>query len=394
MSAREKLMKIVLPVLILLCGTGLMIFLIAVRPEPKREPAKDLGALVNTVTVQKEDRHIIVSATGTVQPSQEVTVIPQVSGVITYISPSMVAGGFAQKGDLLIDIEDTDYRIALEQAKATRAKSEYDLAITESQARVARSEWERLNRETEEQPNPLVVYEPQLKNARAARASAQAAVEQAELNLLRTGIRAPFNCRIRSETVDLGQYVNSGMSVAVIAGTDAAEIVLPLPPDDLGWIQVPGWNTTGKGSSATIFQRGTDRDHTWHGHVIRSLGEVDTRSRMMKVVVSVQDPYNRLAKETGRAVLSAGAFVETEIKGSRLSEVFPLARAAVRDNETVWIMDDENMLRIRPVTIVRSERDIVLVSEGLTHGDRVVITSLAGAVDGMKLRTETGERAE
>ncbi len=394
MSAREKLMKIVLPVLILLCGTGLMIFLIAVRPEPKREPAKDLGALVNTVTVQKADRHIIVSATGTVQPSQEVTVIPQVSGVITYISPSMVAGGFAQKGDLLIEIEDTDYRIALEQAKATRAKSEYDLAITESQARVARSEWERLNRETEEQPNPLVVYEPQLKNARAARASAQAAVEQAELNLLRTGIRAPFNCRIRSETVDLGQYVNSGMSIAVIAGTDAAEIVLPLPPDDLGWIRVPGWNTTGQGSSATILQRRADRDHTWHGHVIRSLGEVDTRSRMMKVVVSVQDPYNRLAKETERAVLSAGAFVETEIKGSRLSEVFPLPRAAVRDNGTVWIMDDENMLRIRPVTIVRSERDIVLVSEGLTHGDRVVITSLAGAVDGMKLRTETGERAE
>ena len=176
MSVREKLIKIVLPVLILLCGTGLMFFLIAVRPEPKREPAKDLGALVNTVTVQKEDRHIIVSATGTVQAAQEVTVIPQVSGVITYISPSMVAGGFAQKGDLLIEIEDTDYRIALEQAKATRAKSEYDLAITESQARVARSEWERLNRETEEQPNPLVVYEPQLKNARAARASAQAAV--------------------------------------------------------------------------------------------------------------------------------------------------------------------------------------------------------------------------
>lgn len=394
MSAREKIIRVVLPVLILICGVGLMIFLNAIRPEPRKEPAKDLGALVNTVTVQKEDRHIIVSATGTVQPSQEVNVIPQVNGVITYISPSMVAGGFAQKGDLLIEIEDTDYRIALEQAKGTRARSEYDLAIIESQARVARSEWERLKRETQEEPNPLVVYEPQLKNARAALAAAEATIEQAELNLLRTKIRAPFNCRVRSEVIDLGQYVNSGMSVAVIAGTDTAEIVLPLSPDDLGWIRVPGWNTTGKGSPAKIRQHRADKEHTWHGYVIRSLGEVDTRSRMMKVIVGVHDPYNRLTKEAGRAVLSAGAFVETEIKGSKLSGVFPLPRAAVRDNETVWIMDDVNMLRIQPVTIVRSDRDTVLVSEGLTHGDRVVITSLAGAVDGMKLRTETGERAE
>jgi RND family efflux transporter MFP subunit len=394
MSAREKLIKIVLPVLILLCGVGLMIFLIAIRPEPKKEPAKDLGALVNTFTVEKEDREIIVLATGTVQPSQEVSVIPQVSGAITYVSPSMVAGGFAHEGDLLFEIEDTDYRIALEQSKASRAKAEYDLASTESQARVARSEWERLKSEKPEQPNPLVLYEPQLKNARASLASAQAAVEQAEMNLSRTEIRAPFNCRVRSESVDLGQYVNSGMSVAVIAGTNTAEIVLPLPPEDLGWIRVPGWNTTGKGSPVIVRQRRGENDHTWHGQVIRSLGEVDVRSRMMKVIVSVQDPYNRLAKGTDRAVLSSGAFVETGIKGTKLSGIFSIPRTAVRDNKTVWIMDSENILRVRPITIVRSDRDTVLVSEGLTNGERIVITSLAGAVDGMNLRTETGERAE
>ncbi len=394
MSVRNKLVRIIVPVLILLFGVGLMIFLIAVRPAPKREPAKDQGALVNTVPIEKEDRHVMVSATGTVQSSQEITIIPQVNGVITYISPAMVSGGFAGKGDLLIEIEDTDYRIALEQAKGTRARAEYDLAIIESQARVARSEWERLNRETQEEPNPLVVYEPQLRNARASLAAAQAMIEQAELNLSRTKIRAPFNCRVRSESIDLGQYVNSGMSIAVIAGTDTAEIILPLPPDDLGWIQVPGWNTTGKGSSATIRQHRADGEHMWHGHVIRSLGEVDTQSRMMKVVVSVRDPYNLLKKESGRAVLSAGAFVETEIQGAKLSGVFSLPRAALRDNNTVWIMDDDNRLRIRSVTIVRSERDKVLVSQGLTHGDRVVLTPLAGAVDGMKLRTEARERTK
>jgi RND family efflux transporter MFP subunit len=394
MSTKQKFKKIVLPVLVFLFGIGVMYFLIVIRPEPEKEPAKDLGSLVNIIVVQKGDREVIISATGTVQAAQEVSIVPQVSGVITSVSPSMVAGGFLEEGELLLEIEETDYLLAVEQAKAAQAKAEYDLATTESQARIARTEWERLNKDNTSEPNPLVLYEPQLRNARASLASAEASVEQAKMNLKRTKIRAPFNCRVRSEKVDIGQYVNSGMSVAVVAGTDTAEITMPLPSDELGWIRIPQSSSQGKGSSATVHQNRGGKDYIWHGHIIRSLGEVDARSRMMQVIVAVEDPYRRVKKGSDRAVLHSGAFVEIRIKGKKLTEIFAVPRTAVRDNATVWIMDEEKRLSIRPVTIVRHERDTVLVSEGLEEGERIVITSLAGAVDGMKLRMETGEGAE
>jgi RND family efflux transporter MFP subunit len=386
MSSRRKLLNLVIPILILLIGAGIMAFLIKSRPEPKKDEKRDDGTLVTTFTVKKEDREVIVTGTGTVEAAQEVSIIPQVSGSTIYVSPSMVAGGVFHEGDLLFEIEDTDYRLGLEQAKAEKAKAEYDLAKTESQARIARTEWKRLNKDTAKEPNPLVVYEPQLKNARASLASAEAAVEQAELNLSRTKIRAPFNCRIRSENIDLGQYVSTGKSVAVVAGTDAAEILVPLSLDKLSWIKIPRPGSQEKGSHAVIAMTISGQTYEWNGEIIRSLGEVDTRSRMMQVVVNVRDPYRLLEKDDGGIVLSTGTFVEVSIKGKKLSGVFLLPRTSVRDNATVWIMDDENMLRIRPVTIVRQERAEVLVSEGLTEGERIVMTSLAGVSDGMKLR--------
>jgi multidrug resistance efflux pump len=103
-----------------------------------------------------------------------------------------VAGGFFRQGERLFSIEDTDYRLALERAEATRAKAEYELATIESQAEVARVEWERLYEDSGEEPNPLVLYEPQLKNARAALASAGSSVRQAEIDLERTRVRASF----------------------------------------------------------------------------------------------------------------------------------------------------------------------------------------------------------
>lgn len=391
MSLKHKLFKIALPFIIILIGFSIMSVLITNRPEPKKEERKVLGALVNTLTVKKEDREVIVLGTGTVQAAQEVSIIPQVSGEIIHVSPSMVAGGFFEEGELLFEIEDTDYRLAIEQAKAARAKAEYDLATTESQARIARAEWGRLNKDKTKEPNPLVVYDPQLKNARASLASAEAAVEQAELNLKRTKLRAPFNCRIRSENVDVGQYVRSGNSIAVVAGTDSAEIIVPLPLDELGWLKIPKPGTSEKGSRAYVTITVSGKTYEWNGWIIRSLGEVDTKSRMMQVIVSVQDPYRLLEKGDGGIVLSGGTFVKVSIKGKKLIGIFAIPRTAVRDNSTVWIMDDENRLRIRPVTIIRREHDEVLVSEGLTEGESIVLTSLAGASDGMKLRSAEEE---
>jgi RND family efflux transporter MFP subunit len=365
--------------------------LISSRKEPPKEEKKDLGALVEVVTVNQQARQVTVSGTGTVQAAQEISIVPQVSGEVLYVAPSLVEGGFFQKDDILFRIDDTDYRLELEKAKATEAQAELNLATIESRARIARAEWERLKKDEEETPNPLVVYEPQLKTAKAEIASARSAIKLAELNLKRTEIHAPFNCRVRSESIDFGQYIVAGKSFAIIAGTDTSEVVVPLPLEELQWFAVPTQGSDENVSSALIHMDINGKDYKWRGRIIRSPGEVDTASRMTKVVIEVKDPYNLLNKGENRQELIAGAFVDVEIKGTVLDNVFSIPRSAIRVGPQVWVADQDNLLRIRKVTIARHERDHVLVRNGLKDGERIILTTLSGAAEGMKIRVEKQE---
>jgi multidrug efflux pump subunit AcrA (membrane-fusion protein) len=166
---------------------------------------------------------------------------------------------------------------------------------------------------------------------------------------------------------------------------------VPLPLDELGWLKIPKPGTEEKGSRATVRMKISGKPYEWDGQIIRSLGEVDSRSRMMQVIVSVQDPYRLQGKGDGDILLNGGTFVEVSIKGKEIRGVFSIPRTAVRDNSTVWIMDDEDMLRVRSVKIIRKGQAEVIVSAGLAEGERIVITSLAGASDGMKLRSAEEE---
>jgi RND family efflux transporter MFP subunit len=380
-----RLLKWGLPLLIVLSGVVVMALLVHSRPAAVKEEKKDPGALVRFVEVKKGTGQTVVTGSGTVRSAREITVIPQVSGRVEYVNPSFVAGGFFGKGDLLFRIEDADYRLAVEQAKAKKAAAEYDISVTESRALIARSEWERLQKDGDAEPNPLALYQPQLKNARAALASAEASLAQAQLDLERTGIRAPFSALVREESVEPGQYVRVGNPVAVLAGVGTAEIVVSLSPDEMGWLNIPKQASGGKGSPATVTADIGGERHRWKGYIVRSLREVDAETRMARIVVAVEDPYS-LSSGKRRMPLQIGSFVGVVLEGKKLPDVVSIPRTAYREGSTVWVMDNEDKLRIRQVQAVRVERERVFVGGGLEGNERVVVTTLTGAADGMKLR--------
>ncbi len=387
MSRKTILLKIALPIVVILAGFAGMQIMVHSRAAPKKEVKESRGVLVEVKSVTRENLPVVVMGTGTVGSRQEASITPQVNGRVTYLAPGFVVGGLFRKGDLLFRIEDTDYRLAIDRAKAAIAKAEFDLATVEGQAHVARIEWERLHLEDKKEPSPLVLYEPQLKNARANVDSAKSALSQAELDLARTSVYAPFTCLIRSEEIDLGQYVTVGKSVATVAGTGAAEIVVPLPLEEMQWITIPRKGSNGNGSKARVKLAVGDKVLTWKGRVVRSLGEVDTRGRMAQVVVAVADPYNlERGGDAKRQDLEIGMFVDVEIIGKTLSGVFSVPRSALRDGDTVWTMDDEGTLRVTPVTVVRRKRDTVVLRDGFPEGAKVVLTNISGAAEGMKLR--------
>ena len=390
-----RMKRAILPVLVIVIAIVLTSVLIKSRKVPKPHETPHLGPLVEVAELVETSRQVIVSGTGTVQARYEVSITPQVKGRVSELSPRMVAGGIFRKDELLFAIEDVDYQLAIDLARANLAQSAYELLRNENLAEVARNEWQTLNSGSDAEPNPLVVYEPQLKSARAQRDAAQANVKQAELNLQRTRFFAPFNCYVRSEQLGIGQFLNAGSPVATVAGTDQVEIVVPLPLDELTWLQVPRNGVPQEGSLAKVELQSGGQIFHWQGVITRALGEIDPRNRMARVVVTVAEPLSSDRKGTSLLnELLPGMFVEVHLQGKEISDVIAVPRGAMHDNETVWIVGDENRLHIREVDIVRRERDEVLVRSGLDSGEKIVLTSLTGAAEGMLLRPQMQEAGE
>ena len=385
---RTTVLKIVLPFLVLLVGGAILAVLILSRQAPVKEIQEFAGVLVETVTVQHREHTVTVAATGTVQARQQSEIVAQVSGRVIMLADEFIAGGMFKKGDTLFQLEDIDYQLAIQRAEADLAAAELELAMVKGRARVARDEWQRLQVGRGD-PNPLVLYEPQLRNAEGRVTAASAALKQAGINLQRTEVRAPFNCLVLSEGIDLGQYVRGGATVGTLLGTDTAEIVVPLPLDALPWLNIP---RGGKGTAATVRFTAGAIHYDWPGTLVRTLGEVDPLGRMARVVVAVNDPYLLQQPATDeRPPLAVGSFVDLELQGKLLPAVSILARRALRDADTVWVVDAGSLLRIRQVQVLRRERESVLIGEGLQDGEQVIVTALAGAADGLKVRVREEE---
>jgi RND family efflux transporter MFP subunit len=382
MKKSRLALKIILPLLIIALGIAGLRVMNKMKPTPQRKPVVEEGLLVDVMTVQTESRRIEVRATGTAQPAHEIQLVPQVSGKVDWLSPRLVTGGFFRRGETLLKIDERDYQLAVDRARADIATAEVALATEQERAKVARGEWQRINLPDKGKPGPLVTRELQIRQQQASLAAARANLRQAELNLERTTLTAPFSARISQEQVDLGQYLRAGSSIATLAGSARAEIHLPLPLDDLKWLEIPTPRQPA-GSPAIIRVPGSPQ--SWSGRIVRRAGEIDATSRMATVVVAVNDPYGLQSDKAG-APLAHGQFVEARLQGTALTDIFSIPRRALRPDSIVWTVTAQNRLQLQPVEVLYKSRDEVLIESGLSSGDRVVLTTISGAADGMPLR--------
>lgn len=388
----NKRLKTVLPILILLLAGLISLAIVKSRTPPEKHPQVNRGILVETMPITSQSQQAIIHATGTVEPQQEISMVAEVSGSLTWVSSRFVAGGFFRKGEKLLEIDPRDYRLAVQRAQAELARARIGLQTEKEQSGIARREWEQLDLPDKGTPSPLVLRQPQLKSEEANLVAAQAALEQARLNLERTSIRAPFNGRLRSKKVDLGEYVRVGTSLAVLAGTDAAEIIVPLPIEDLRWLMIPTAGSGQEGSSSLVSAQFGNQDYQWQGSISRSFGEIDNSNRMARIAIRVEDPYNLLQKKKTRSFpLANGMFVTIEIKGAELGQLVSIPRSTLREGNIVWLMDKNDQLEIRPVHVVLRQQETLLIDQGLETGERLVLTSISGSAPGMKLRLQTRE---
>lgn len=374
----KKAKKALIPLALLAVGLAGAMLLASAREAPPRRPARTLAPLVEALEVTQDHIPVVVTGQGTVQPRTAIQVVPQVPGRVVATHPNLAAGGFFRRGEVLVAIEPADYELAVERAEATVAGAEVRLETERAEAAVARQEWDRLH-PGEEPPNALVLRAPQVHQAEAELAAAEADLAAARLNLERTRIRAPFDGRVVSETVDTGQYVVAGQPVAHIYATDVLEVPVPLEDAELAWFDTGGGRGGGAPTEVAVDFAGAR--HVWRGRVVRSEG-VDPESRMVNVVVAVEDGY---VPGREKPPLEPGMFVEVGIEGHTLEGAVPLPREAVHGGDEVWVVED-GLLRIRRVKVARTARELAYVADGLAAGDLVVTTNLDAVTDGMPVR--------
>ncbi|MEX1220881.1 MAG: efflux RND transporter periplasmic adaptor subunit [Idiomarina sp.] len=374
-----------LPPIIIFVAVALAMVLAATKAPPEQNQEERPAVLVDTMEVAPQDIRFQVASQGTVEPRHQTSLVAEVGGRVMALADNFVVGGFFEEGDMLVQIDQSDYRVMVQEARANLAQARAALEEELARAQVAKEEWASI-----EQGNipSLGLREPQVASAVASVESAEARLQKAERDLQRTTIRAPFDGLLRSRSVDVGQYIGVGSQVAMILGTEVAEIRLPLSDRDLAYLELPiqGAELTTEPDVKFVSDIAGQQTE-WFGKLVRSEGILDSNSRVIYGVVQVRDPYNQEG-QTHAVPLRFGRFVQAAVAGNEAKNVFVLPRYALTSKGTVWVVDDERKIHEVEVNVRRTDANEVFVSDGLQRGDKVMLTQLANPLPGMKVRLQ------
>lgn len=338
--------KVLLPVLVIVaCLRGASWFM-QNKPQAKRFKPPPAQLTVEATRLKAQNYQINISSYGIVTPRTESTLIPQVSGEITRVSPNFREGGFFEKGEILLEIDPRDYVAAVKIAQTNLQQ----IILTASQTAI-------LMEETR--------------------------LEQAKLNLQRTRIQALFAGRIRSKLVNLGQFVSPGTPLAKTYAIDYAEIRLPLNNQQLEFVDIPeeyrNHADLQKGPNVVVTARVGQKQYQWQGNIVRSEGIIDSTSRQVFVIAKIDDPYSRRNEST--PPLKIGQFVTAEIQGKQLQNTIVIPRSAIyQGNEVVIIEKDK--LRRKAVDVFWSDSQQAVIRSGLKPGDVLALTSVSSLPSG------------
>jgi len=348
-------------------------------PQPEVGEVEAVRIGVYTESAKRTAASAEVTVYGEVRPRVQIDVISEVAGRIIEVSPSFTEGGSILAGEPLLMIEPRDYIVAVSEAKARLAAREFELAQALADADVAKKQ---LANETN--PSALALKLPQIAQARAALEAAEVGLERAESDLQRTEVSLPFDARITQTSVDEGQYLGLGRTIASVFSTDVAEVRLPFTDADIAALGVPiGYEAEeGEGLRVRLSADTAGATRQWLGRLVRLDASLDPRTRTTFGTVEVRNPF---ADSAGAMPMAPGLFVSAVIEGRSLSDVLAIPAAGLRAGGRVFIMNDDDLLEIRSVRVAHANSDIAYLSNGISEGDRVIVSPIRNPVPGMAL---------
>lgn len=369
---------------VLLLGAVIISAMGALKSKPEEVAVPEaLPKTVDIVSASPQPLTVKVNSQGMVSPVHRVNLVTEVAGRVITVAEGYADGGFFSESEPLVTVDSRDYRVALRQAESEVAKAEEILAMEKGQARQAKHEWRDRG---DVEANALFLREPQLRSAKASLEAAKANREKAKLNIERTGISAPFDGRIITKHVDVGQYVSPGTIVAEVFSTEKVLVRLPLTDRQVAKVALP--LTAEKRTDAElplvkITAVYGQKSYSWFGRIVRTEGTVDVKSRVVYAVAEINAPY-LITPDSDKPPLSVGMYVSAEIHGRELSGVTRIPSKALHKNNQLILADSNDEIQFKTVDVVQASEEFILV-RGLAEGDRVVISTVPYASAGVKV---------
>ena len=378
-------LKLLLTIITLVLGISGAMLLVKFKTKAISKPSERKLPNVKVLNTKTSSHTFKIVSQGTALPRTTILLISEVSGKVVSVSDKFNAGKFFQKNDLLLEIDPRDYELSLAQARLKVAQADLRLQMEEKEATVSRKEWKLLN---QGEPTGLQAREPQLAEARATLDAAKATEESALRNLDRCRIRAPFDGMVSKANVRPGQFVSAGIQLGEIFATDVSEVRLPLSTSDLSFINLPKPNellNIDKAPKVILVNKVGEESQEWIGSIVRSEENVDPINRMVYVVAKVDDPYS--LKSNNKAPLRRGTFLKATINGRTAKKIIAIPRTALRGKDRVWIAEDGKLIyrKVKPVYL---DENLAIISEGIDSNEQIIVSLLAGVIDGMGIKIE------
>ncbi|WP_144391875.1 efflux RND transporter periplasmic adaptor subunit [Pleionea sediminis] len=395
----------IIATVILLAGIITGWLLLSLAPQAEKQKVEHRTPLIEAIEVEQVAKRIPIYSRGTVEPRTQLNLINEVEGHVTYLSDNLESGRIFNKGELLLTIDPTRYKLEVTKKQSAVASAELFLEKARATAKVARKGAKR-------NASAYALHIPQLNEAKAKLAAAEADLEVAKLHLENTQIKAPFSGRVKHSDINLGQYVNSGALVASIYSLDAAEIRLPISNKQIKLIDLPWFYTNNplpaleessdniaeiestkknldfdreSNPSVEIVGQFANKEYRWRGEIKHAEGGLD-ENQLIYLVGHVKDPYRRDKQNPNRPPLEPGLFVEAEIEGKFFDAIFEIPREALHGKNKVWLVDENNRVLVNEVNVIYRGPKYAYVLDGLSNEDRLVITNLDYVVNGMEVR--------
>ena len=353
-------------------------FLGQVQPDPVEEsPAADV--IVEILT--PKDFQVKIISSGTTTPLTQTILNAEVGGEVIYRSKKFSEGSSVIEGEILAKIDDTDLQLQYKNALLQLANAEVQYSLQLAEAEVAKEAWEKMG---DGIASDLMLKKPQLKQAEALLEVAKAQVSSAEKKLNKTEIVAPYAGRIQNVNIDLGTTIIPGQPVGAMYTSSEIEITLAIKDNDLQFLSIPMDGRKLDSSEQALveiesFYKG--KIQSWQGKLERVDGVIDPITRMINLIAVFENDFI----ETNQSNLPIGLFVEAKIDGIKLNDVFQIPVTAISENNVVYIVDSNNELELRELSILKKYSDFVIVKEGIRAGERIVTSKLSTASNGIKV---------